>query len=537
MLGAVGLVLLTACLNVASLLLARATVRGREIAIRAALGASRLRLVRQLLVESALLAAAGTVAGVAAAAVLLKVAIAWTPVAIPRLSDATVDLRLLGFALLVVAVTTLVFGLVPALVLARTDASEALKDGTRTATSARSQWWNRGLVVGEVALACAVLIASALLVRSVERMLHAPTGVEAEGVLTAAVQVSGANYAEWERVQTFYEQLLASIRDSPGVTAAGAVNALPLDVGWRVVYGVEGRPVASADEAPQAQHVSASAGYFEAVGARLVAGRFFEPTDSPTTEPVVVVNETFARQVFPGEEAVGRRIVSMAQQIGPLGRNLSGRVPFRIVGVVADIHQAPLAQQPEPVLYHTHRQFPFRAMQIAVRGEDTAALLSSVRGALRATDPSLPLGAVQTMEERVLERASAPRLLMSVLTTFAVLTALLAAIGVYGLLACLVNERRRELAIRLTLGAPPASLARLVTVQGLTLAAIGVGLGVLLSQAAGGLLDRVLFQTRPSDVPAVAAAATLLLTAALLACIAPSVRAARVSAIEGLRSE
>jgi putative ABC transport system permease protein len=535
MLGAVGLVLLTACLNVASLLLARATIRGREIAIRTALGASRLRLVRQLLVESTLLAAAGTIAGVAAAAILLRLAIAWSPVAIPRLDSAAVDLRLLGFALLVVALSTLAFGLVPALLLARTDASDALKDGTRTTTSARSQSWNRALVVAEVALACAVLVASALLVRSVERMLHAPTGIEAEGVLTAAVQVSGSTYAGWERVETFYEQLLAAIRDSPGVTSAGAVNALPLDIGWRIPYTVEGRPVATPDEAPQAQHVTASAGYFETVGARLVAGRDFAPTDSSTTEPVVIVNETLARQAFPGEDALGKRIVSMAQQVGPLGRNLAGRVPFRIVGVVADIHQAPLTQQPEAVIYHTQRQFPFRAMQIAVRGEDPGSLLPAVRGALRAIDSSLPLGTVQSLEERSLERAAAPRLLMSVLTAFAILTALLAAIGVYGLLACLVNERRRELAIRLTLGASPRSLAGLVTRQGVILTAIGIAAGVLLSQVAGGLLDRVLFQTRTTDVMAIAASAALLLTAALAACAAPAIRAARVSPSEGLR--
>lgn len=476
-------------------------------------------------------------AGVFAAIVLLKAGLAWTPVAIPRLTDVTIDVRLLAFALLVVGVTTIAFGLVPALLLSRTDAAEALKDGTRTATGARGQRWNRGLVVAEVALACAVLVASALLVRSVERMLHAPTGIESEGVLTAAVQVSGSGYARWETVEQFYEQLLDVVRAQPGVATAGAVNALPLDIGWRMSYGVEGRPPARADEAPVAQHVTASAGYFEVVGARLLAGRFFETSDAPANEPVIVVNETFARQVFPGEEAVGRRIESRAQQVGPLGRNLAGMVPFRIVGVVADIHQAPLAQQAEPVIYHTQRQFPFRAMYLSLRGDDTAALVTAVRTAVRSVDPSLPVGTIQTMEERLLERAAAPRLLMSVLTTFAVLTALLAAVGVYGLLACLVNERRRELAIRLALGAEPAALARLVTGQGLLLAAIGIGLGLVLSQAAGGLLDRVLFQTHPSDTMAIATAAGLLTTVTLLACLAPALRAARVSPIEGLRAD
>jgi len=210
-------------------------------------------------------------------------------------------------------------------------------------------------------------------------------------------------------------------------------------------------------------------------------------------------------------------------------------VLFRIVGIIADVHQAPLAQQTEPVIYHAQRQFPFRAMHVVVRGRDTASSAAALRNSLRSIDASLPLGNLQTMHERVLTFAAAPRLLTFVLTTFAVLTAALAAIGVYGLLGCFVNERRRELAIRLALGAQPRALARLVTTQGLVLAVAGVVVGLAAAQLAGGVLEDVLFQTRTTDAVAMSAAAGILMTAAAIACLAPALRAARVAPVEGLK--
>jgi putative ABC transport system permease protein len=537
LLGAVGLLLVTACLNVASLLLARATIRAREMAVRAALGASRLRLVRQVLVESLVLAATGTIAGGLSALGLLKLAITALPASVPRLAQTTIDLRLFAFALAVVGGTAILFGLVPALVLSRTQASEALKDGTRTATGARGRRWNRLLVVVEVALACAVLVASALLVRSVSRMIHAPTGVSSAGVLTATLQLSSAGYQTWPKVDQFYASLMETVRREPGIDAAGATTSLPLDPGWRLPFEIDGRPAVRQDERPIAQHIAITSGYFETVRARLIAGRWFTDRDLAATEPVVVVNQTFANRTFPGEDAIGRRIVSTARNIGPLGQNLLEAGPFRIVGIVADIHQAPLDQQDEPVIYHSARQFPFRAMTITARGPDEATVIAAMRAGLRALDPSLPLSNVRTMDARLLERAAAPRLLMFVLVAFALLTGALAAIGVYGLLACLVNERRRELAIRLALGAQPGALARLVTAQGLALASAGVVLGLIVAQLTGGLLRAVLFQTRPSDLTAMAAASGLLLAAAAIACLAPARRAARVAPIEGLRVE
>ena len=535
LLAAVSLVLITACLNVAGLLLARGTGRAREMAVRSAIGASRLRLIRQVLVESLLLAVAGTLLGAAGSIALVKIAVAALPASVPRLAQVAVDVRLLVFALAVVALTTLLFGILPALVSASTPASDALKDGARTTTGGRSRL-SRGLVVMEVALACAILFASTLLVRSVTRMMHAPIGIVSEDVVTATVQLSGASYQNWNAVERFYTTLLNSAREQPGMLSVGATNAAPLELGWRLPFGVDGRPAARGGEDPIAQHVTVSSGYFETMRARLLDGRHFTEADGITGEPVVIVNETFARQIFPGEAAIGRRLISRAQQVGPLGRNLvSPASPFRIIGVVADVHQSPLGQRGEPLIYHTHRQFPFRAMTLVARGRDAASAIQGLRGALRGLDPSLPFGTIKTMDERLRAATAAPRLLTGVLVTFAVITALLAAIGVYGLLAWMVSQRRRELAIRLALGAEPAALARSVTVHGMTLAALGVVIGLGGAQLARGLLHQVLFETATTDPMAVGGAAAVLLTAAGMACLAPALRAIRVAPAEGLR--
>jgi putative ABC transport system permease protein len=536
LLGAVGILLVTSCLNVASLLLARATARAREIAVRAALGASRGRLLRQMLVESLLLALAGTAVGGFGALALLKVGVAAMPVEVPRLADVSIDLRLLGVALLIVAATAILFGLLPALVLSRTQASEALKDGTRTSTSVRGRRWNQILVVTEVALACAVLMASALLVRSVSRMLHASTGVNGGGVVTATMQFPQTGYPNWPKVDQGFATLLAGIGRQPGVDATGVTSAMPLDPGWRMPFQVDGRP-AQAGDYSVAQHICVSSGYFETLRATLAAGRTFTSDDRIDTEPVVVVNQSFARRVFPGEEPIGRRLVSTARYIGPLGQNLKGAGPFRIVGVIADIHQAPLGQAGEPVIYHTIRQFPYRPVTLVARGADVAAVAAAMRTALRALDPTLPLSNVKTMDERLRMRTAAPRLLMSVLIAFAAFTGTLAAIGVYGLLACVVNDRRRELAIRLALGAQPGALARLVTVQGLGLALTGIVVGLFVAQLSRGLLQAVLFQTQVTDAAAAATTGGLLLVAAGLACLAPARRAARVAPVEGLKGD
>jgi hypothetical protein len=367
-------------------------------------------------------------------------------------------------------------------------------------------------------------------------MLHTPIGVSNTHVVTAAVQLPFAGYPTWPMVDQGYQTLLDSIRAQTGVQSAGATSMMPLDPGWRLPFQIEGRPPQASDYSI-AQHVCISSGYLETIGAKMVAGRTFTADDRIDTEPVVIVNDTFARTVFPGENTLDRRIVSTARTIGPLGLNVVGRGPFRIVGVVADVHQAPLSQRDEPVIYHTLRQFPYRPMTLVARGTDEATVASGMRAALKTIDPTLPLSGVSTIDARLRTHAAAPRLLMSVLVAFAAVTGTLAAIGVYGLLACIVNDRRRELAIRLALGAKPASLAGHVTAQGIGLAAIGIAIGLGAAQLANGALTAVLFQTRTTDTGAAAVTGMLLLAAAALACLAPAIRAARVAPIEGLKSE
>jgi putative ABC transport system permease protein len=536
LLGAVGLLLITACINVASLLLARAGARGREMAIRAALGASRARLIRQTLVESLVLATAGTIAGALGAVAFVKGAIALMPVAIPRLEQVDVDVRLLAFAIAVAAGTAILFGMVPAIVLSRTRPVEALSDTSRSATSARSHTWNRTLVVAQVALAAAVLVASALLVQSVGRMMTAPTGIAAEQVLTTSLQLPRVTYKDWAAAEQFYATLLDRLRQQSGVEVAAVSNFLPLQAGWRNPFAVEGRPPAREGEESLAQVHSISDGYLEALRARLVSGRTFTAHDGPAAQAVVIVNQAFVRRFLRGENPIGRRLTGLPNGIGPLGRNLMPRgAPFEIVGVIGDIQQERIGQPAEPAIYHTSRQFPFSAMNVVVRGPDVASLTTAVRTAVKQTDPTLALGDIQTMDERLRNATAEPRLLMIVLSGFAVLTGILAAVGVYGLLMWVVNERRRELAIRLALGARPSALARSVTAQGVTLVAVGAAIGLAGSRAAGRLLQAVLFETRLSDPAAVIGSAALLLAAALVACALPAWRAARVQPLEGLR--
>ena len=541
LLGAVGLVLVTACLNVAGLLLARATARAKEMAVRAALGASRGRLIRQMLVESLLLAAAGTVAGAAAALALLRLAIAALPASIPRLSQTSIDLRLLAFALAVVAATALLFGLLPAVIAASTRASEALKDGARTSTGVRGRQISRVLVIAEVALACALLVASGLLVRSVRRMMEAPTGVVSDGVVTATIQLEVAKYPQWQDVEQFYSH--AARNCAASTWHRGRRHRQRDSTRDRVAHAVcSRRPAAGAPG--RSSHRSA----------RDDQQRILRDFPRSTRRgPILRGHRQGHHRTGRGHqrndgapdflrgEPADRRIVSTAQQIGPLGRNLffTSRdvrsVSYRIVGVVSDVHQAPIGQAAEPVIYHPQRQFPFRSMTIVARGQSTSAVTSGLRQAMRSIDPAVPLSNVQTMSDRLVSATAAPRLLMAVLSTFAILTGLLAAIGVYGLMAWTVNERRRELAIRLALGAQPASLARLVTSHGLGLAAAGVIIGLTAAQLARGLLQTVLFRTSTTDAASIAGAAGLLILAAAVACFAPARRAARVAPIEGLK--
>jgi predicted permease len=548
--GAVGLLLVIGCLNVASLLLTRALSREREIAVRVAMGAAPRQLVTQLLAESLVLSVAGAVVGIAAAAAALPVILSLTPVDIPRLDEASVNFRALGLGLIVVLVTTILFGLMPALLLLRSQLMPDLKSGERGSSRGARRIYSV-LVAGEVALACALLVSSALLVRTVSRMTETPTGVDADGVLTTTVNL--ASVQPWPAVAETHAAIIDQIRQQPGVIAVGGGNFLPLEVGWRNPFGMEGvAPPARPEDAPQAQMHSVSEGYFEALGVRFASGRGFTAFDTPQSTPVVIVNESFAQRFLPGEAAVGRAITTLATGIGPLGVNLirvrpapppGQRLPplpptrFEIVGVIRDLRNVPLGQTVEPAIYWSTRQFPFRELFLAVRANDTGTALAAIRTGLKNAAPSVPMAPVQTWGERFAKRTAEPRLLMTVLVFFGALAGLLAALGVYGLFSWSVALRTRELAIRLTLGARPASVGHLVIRQSVVLVVVGLVVGLALIRVAEGVLVRVLYDVAPTDIGSTALATGILLIAALVACVPPALRAMRVDPVVGLRAE
>ena len=409
--GAVGLLLVIGCLNVASLLLTRALSREREIAVRIAMGAAPRQLVTQLLAESLVLSLVGAAIGIVATLAALPLIVSLTPLEIPRLDEASVNLRALGLGLAVVVVTTLFFGLVPALLLLRSQLTADLKSGERGSSRGARRIYSV-LVAGEVALACALLVSSALLVRTVGRMTETPTGVDADQVVTTTVQLAGSGYTSWRVVGETHAAIIEQIRQQPGVHAVGGANFLPLEVGWRSEFGIAGEPPpARPEDAPQVQYHSVSEGFFESLGAQMLEGRAFAAFDNPTAAPVVVVNETFARRFLDTGSAVGRVITTSTTGIGPLGLNLirarpappPGQrlphlppTPYEVIGVVRDIRNVPLGQTVEPALYFSTRQFPFREQFLTVRAADPAAALAAIRNGLKNAAPSVPMATVQT---------------------------------------------------------------------------------------------------------------------------------------------
>ncbi|MGH7343528.1 MAG: ABC transporter permease [Candidatus Rokuibacteriota bacterium] len=552
LIGAVGLVLIIGCLNVASLLLARAMTREREIAVRVAIGASPRQVMAQLLAESFVLSSVGAVLGVLMALAALPALVSIAPASIPRLDDAHVDLRALGLAAALVVGTTAVFGLVPGWVLLRRGSGER-RSGERGSSRQIRHAYSL-LVAGQLALACSVLVSGALLIGTVANMVNTPTGVDAEEVVTAAIQLPGIarpnDLAQWQMMADTHRMLLERVRQQRGVAAAGATNYLPVDSGWRFSFLIDGGDSAlRPDDRPQAQYHSVTDGYFETMGAVLALGRSLSAVDRSAAPGAVVVNESFVARYLRGSRSpIGRVIVTTLFAVGPLGRNLSIPVPaapgqplssanFEIVGVVKDVRNVPVGEPVEPAIYFSAYQFPFRELFFTVRAHDTTTAVAAVRRALAETLPNVPVGTVQTWRDRMAAHTAEPRLLMTVLVFFGATAALLAALGIHGLFSWSVAQRTRELAIRLTLGARPVSVGVSVVRDSLVLIVGGLTVGFIIVRIAEGALTRVLFELSPRDPAAWLAASALLGGAALGACVAPALRALRIDPVEGLRAE
>jgi putative ABC transport system permease protein len=530
LLAAVGFVLLIACTNVANLLLARAATRRREIAIRTALGAGRLRLIRQFLTESVLLSLAGGALGLVLAQWGVDALASLAAESLPRVSGVGLDERVLGFTLLLSLVTGIGFGLAPALQISKADVQDALKEGGNAVNSPRGKRLRAVLAVAEVASALVLLIGAGLLVKSFIQLQNVQTGLRPENVLTMRLTLPATKYDTNQKATDFHRQLLARVAALPGVEAVGEVNMLPVQsFGTNGTIQVEGQPPDPPERAPLVEFRAASPGYFGALGIPVVAGRNFEARDDENAPPVAVVNQTFAKRFFPNEEAVGKRI-------------RMGETWMSIVGVVGDVKQGGLTRAVSPEMFapYTRPLWPgmTQNMSLVVRAQgDPAALAPAIKREVLSVDPNQPVYSVYTMEQ-VLERSvSGRRLNMLLLTIFAVLAVTLAMIGIYSVMSYLVTQHTREIGIRMALGAQPRDVLRLILGQGLWLALLGVVLGAVGALALTRLMSNLLFGVTATDPLTFVVGAALLLLTALLACYIPARRAMKVDPLIALRYE
>jgi predicted permease len=542
LLAAVIFVLLIACANVANLLLARSEARRKEIAVRAALGAGRTRLVRQLLVESLLLSAIGGGLGLLLAAWGLKLLPALGAQQIPRLHEITLDARVLGFTLLVALLTSMIFGLAPALQAVKFDLHTGLKEGGRAGASAKGRSRLRAaLVVIEVALSLVLLLGAGLLIRSFWRLQQADPGFRVEQLLTMRLFPPASTYPNDQRVATFYEDLLGRVRSLPGVKDAAVVDALPIaDRSGGTVMETEGQPVELNPLNSVGWRV-VTPGFFRTLGMRLLRGRLLEESDQEQTAAVAVINETLARAHWPNEDPLGRRIRLLNR-----APKQATTVFLTVVGVVADVKNESLTEPARQEVFVPLRQRTAaingmgleRQMSLAVRTSlEPMRLVPAIRQEVAALDRNVPVTGERTVEEILSKMTARVRFNTTLLGIFAAVALLLAAVGIYGVLSYSVTQRTHELGIRLALGARARDVLWLVVKQGMSLALVGVALGLVASFGLTRLMATLLFGVGTTDPPTFAGIALLLTGVALLACYIPARRATKVDPLTALRHD
>jgi putative ABC transport system permease protein len=527
--AAVGLVLLIACGNVASLLLARATDRQREISIRAALGADRSRIVRQLLIEALLLATMGGLLSLGIAQAARRLLLAYAPNALPRLDQLSIDGRVLGFALVSSLLTGLLFGTIPAVQASRPNLTDTLKEGTAAAgVGARRQRLRNALVVGEVALSVALLIGAGLLVRSFWRLQHIHPGFESSHVLTMRVNLPGLSYRTGDNRWAFYERLLTAVRALPGVQAAATSSIVPLGGGntstevRRVALNTDGAKLTGADWR------LVSPGYFRALGIPL-RGRDFNDGDRADGRPVTIISESAARLYFPGEDALGKTIILVSFSADPM----------TVIGVAGDVRSASVDADPGPTVYASARAYSgWNPMFLAVRSSgDPDSQAGPVRAAVRAIDPNVPLYDVHSADELIAASLGSRRFNMYLLGCFAAMALLLACVGLFGVMAYVVSQRTHDIGLRLALGAAPRSVLAMILRQGLTLTVAGVSIGLAGGFAATRWMGTLLYSVEPTDPVTFVSVPFVLVLVSVLACYLPARRAMRVDPLTALRSE
>jgi predicted permease len=529
LLGAVGLVLFICCANIAGLLLTRGLSRRREFAVRAALGAGPRRIARQLLVEGLLLSTLGGLAGIGVAAASLRLLRAFGPSGLPRLGQVTLNLPVLLFALGTTILTGVFFGMTPVLGGRRLDLSAGLREGGPRAGRGRASGGLRGLLlVGEIALAMVLVVASALLVQSFLRLLETDAGFNASHALTFEISLPSTRYPTQDAVVGFYRRVLDRLQAIPGVQAAGLGETVPMGgAGESTAFQIVGRPRVRGPQAPATNYTVVSPGYFTAVGTPLLRGRGLRDTDTRTSPAVAVINQSLAAKYWPHAD--------------PLGQQVRILHPITIVGIIADVKHESLRETPSPEIYVPYTQNPWPSMlkmHVALRTQAAPLpVAASARRAIQAVDPDVPLAGVTTLEAIVDESMRQSRFSMLLIAAFGILAVLLAAIGLYGLIANTVEQRTQELGIRMALGARPHELVRLVLVQGGRLAAIGIALGVAAALAVAQTMAGFLYGVPPGDPSTFAGVALLLLAVTLIACAVPARRASRIDPMIALRRE
>ncbi len=533
--GAVGMVLLIACGNVANLLLARASARRRELALRLALGSTRWRLTRLMVAESLLLALAGGALGVTLAGWGVRLLLAGLPTDLPLpayVRTIAVDNRVLAFTLILSLLTGLLAGILPALRASNIDPNAALKEGGGTTTAGLRQSRLRGaLIVAELALTMILLVAAGLLMQNAVRLQWTDPGLRADHVLVMDVALPSARYGGPEARAAFYRETVERVRSLPGVRNVGIVNNLPLRDWTSFNFTVEGHPAPPPSEVPEALEQVASADYFQAIGLPLREGRTFTDGEGPSTIPVVVVNEALVQRYFPGEDPVGRRL-------RPGGPDEPGAPWYTIVGVVGNVRHLGLDAAPKPEIYNLHAQNPWPAMTFVVRTEsDPVALAAAVKQRIWSVDSYLPISEVARMTQVLSDSLWQSRALMLIQSIFAAIALILATVGLYGVVSQSVTLRRHEFGVRLAVGAAPSQVLRLVLGQGLRLILMGVGMGLLGAVALARSLAALLHGVRPTDPWTLAIVSLLLAAVALAACWLPARRAAKMDPLIALRYE
>ncbi|HKV35457.1 MAG TPA: ABC transporter permease [Pyrinomonadaceae bacterium] len=536
LLVAVGLVLLIACANIAGLLLAQHAARTKEIAIRAALGAGRKRLVRQFFVEGLLLSLCGTLAGLAVAQLGLQVLLKFVPPQmIPRLAQVGLDWRVLGFTLLLSLVTCLLFGLVPAWQASKPDLQTALEQSGRTSGPGAARLrFRQLLVVFQVSVAVMLVIGAGLLIKSFWMLQRVDPGFKAQRVLSAGITLPVSKYREPLLINNFFNQLSERVAAVPGVESVSIAYDHPLQSNWLDSFEIEGR-AGTPENSESANFIPVGPDYFNTVGVQAVSGRTFTPRDDADHPGVAIVNEAFVRHYFPNENPLGRRI-----RPSPPGRIWDGKklTSFEIVGVVRDVKFDGLAEASEPAYYLPATQSPLNDMTILVRTtSDPQSIISGLRQAVWAIDPNQPLSNVNTLEQIVSESIAQPRLNMLLMMLFGGLALLLSAVGIYGLLSYAVTQRTQELGIRMALGANVTDVLKLVLKQGMFLALAGEVIGLAGAFALTRLMRGLLFGVTPTDTTIFAGVVAVLTLTALLACYLPARRATKVDPLVALRYE